>query len=137
MFLVDTPSVVDMWAWCTSQLRVPSLRLIDFTECIYIPFNPGDPWPGTPLSLAAPELLRSFNSEMTTGIDIWAFASTSWELLGEDSLFNTVYNAIAEILANIIFFSARKRERISQSDCGTSSGRNFEGNSGSNIMGGQ
>ena len=36
MFLVDTPSVVDMWAWCTSQLRVPSVRLIDFTESIYI-----------------------------------------------------------------------------------------------------
>ena len=112
-FLVDTPSVVDMWALCKSPVRVPSVCLIDFTESFHIPFNLDHPEPGTPLPLAAPELILGLLSEITTGIDIWAFACTSWELLGEDSLFNTSCNSAAETLADMIFLlRGNERENI-------------------------
>ena len=114
-FLVDTPPVANMWSLCTSSLPGPSVRLIDFTESFHIPFNPDFDGPGTPLGLAAPELILGFLSEITTSVDIWAFACTCWELLGRHFLFNAPFNTRAELLADVIFLlRGKERENISE-----------------------
>ena len=112
-FLVDTPPVAKLWSLCSCSLPGPSIRLIDFTESFHIPFNPDHNDPGTPLGLAAPELILGFSSEVTTSVDIWAFACTCWEILGRGCLFKAIFNTRAEILADMIFFlGGKERENI-------------------------
>jgi len=49
--------------------------LLDFTESFNTPFFHSNPLPGKPIYFAAPELLLSLRSEISTIIAIWAFAN--------------------------------------------------------------
>jgi serine/threonine protein kinase len=57
---------------------------------------------------AAPELLLSFPSEITTGIDIWALACTIYALLGNRDLFVAIFNVRIEVLVDMVYLLGGK-----------------------------
>jgi serine/threonine protein kinase len=101
--LVEPPAVSDLWGLCTAASHsLPSIRILDFTESFQTPFHPDYHLPGTPICFAAPELLLSFPSEITTSIDIWAFACIAYQLFVKQELFQCIFGTRSEHLAYMI-----------------------------------
>ena len=103
-YLVAPASISNLWALCTStsDSTLPNIRIIDFTESFRTPLPTGHPLPGTPACIAPPELLLSLPSEVGTSIDVWTFACTAYELLGEGAFFTIMFGTASEALANMI-----------------------------------
>jgi serine/threonine protein kinase len=101
--LVEPPAVSDLWGLCTAASHsLPSIRILDFTESFQTPFHPDYHLPGTPICFAAPELLLSFPSEITTSIDIWAFACIAYQLFVKQELFQCIFGTRSELLAYMV-----------------------------------
>jgi serine/threonine protein kinase len=102
-YLVYPPLVSRFWALCSSS---PSnIRLIDFTESFPVPFSPSAEngrLPGTPRSVAAPELLLKLPSEVTPAIDVWALGCVIYRLVSADVPFDGVDDPLGDCLADIM-----------------------------------
>jgi serine/threonine protein kinase len=102
-YLVYPPLVSRFWALCSSS---PSnIRLIDFTESFPVPFaTPAQKGrlPGTPRSVAAPELLLSLPSEVTPAIDVWALGCVIYLLVSEEEPFGVGDGPLGDYLATIM-----------------------------------
>jgi serine/threonine protein kinase len=102
-YLVYPPLVSRFWALCSSS---PSnIRLIDFTESFPVTFAPSAEngrLPGTPRSVAAPELLLKLPSEVTPAIDVWALGCVIYRVVSEDEPFGGGDGPLGDYLATIM-----------------------------------
>ncbi|KAA8892829.1 kinase-like domain-containing protein [Sphaerosporella brunnea] len=103
--LVYPPAVSRLWALCCSS--PPTIRIIDFTESF------PEPWaaaaaaenrhlPGTPRSVAAPELLLNLSTKVTKAIDVWALGCVIFELVSQGHPFRRGPGPLADYLASIM-----------------------------------
>ena len=104
-YLVAPTSAAVLWDLCTRD-RLPSIRILDFTESFLTPFSPDQPLPGTPMQVAAPEQLMGFRGEISTAIDIWSFACTAYRLIADFDMFS--FNTRTAHLADLLFLSGGK-----------------------------
>jgi serine/threonine protein kinase len=70
-----------------------------------VPFSPSAEngrFPGTPRSVAAPELLLKLPSEITPAIDVWALGCVIYLMVSEDAPFDGVNDPLGDCLADIM-----------------------------------
>ncbi|KAA8912217.1 hypothetical protein FN846DRAFT_996557 [Sphaerosporella brunnea] len=82
-----------------------NIRLIDFTESFAMPFSFSEEMgqlPGTPCSVAAPELLLRLSSEVTPAIDVWALGCVIYRVVSDDSPFGGLNGPLGDYLARIM-----------------------------------
>jgi serine/threonine protein kinase len=99
-YLLYPPLVSRLWALCS--FSAPSIRLIDFTESFPVPFAEHRRLPGTPRSVAAPELLLKVPSEVTMAIDVWALGCIIYQLLGQGGPSIRAWEPFADHMADIM-----------------------------------
>jgi serine/threonine protein kinase len=108
-YLVTAPPVSTLWALCTRENRHPNVCIFDFTESFHVPCdNPKDKIPGTPMYVAAPEILMSLPDEINSSIDVWAFACIAFNIISMDSPFYSFFGTRNMLLADIMFVRGTK-----------------------------
>jgi hypothetical protein len=101
-YLVYPPSVSRFWALCSSA---PTIRIIDFTESFPVPCAADAEHrrlPGTPRSVAAPEILLNLSSKVTMAIDVWALGCVIYGLLAQAHPFSEVPGPLGDYMGAIM-----------------------------------